>query len=964
MVAGFHTGDNTVAWGQPSQGVGLTPFEHPSSNVVTTYYYNSGTGESTGTSYSDGTPSVTYYLNRLGHAYQVDDATGSRTFDLCACGRVNEEHFDSTFYGTRVLTYQYETSGGVVGRYKGFQLGSSGGSSADLEQTYSFTSGGRFDTLASKRASNSVSRTFQYGYLTNSSLVNALSITGGHAFSVARGYNGSRNLLESVDTKWSSTTQARFDYTYTNLMQRKTAKMTGPAFDDFYVSGVSGYSNVYNVYGYNDRGEVESAVLYRGNSGGTVTSTPSSIEELPGRHFEYRYDPIGNRTLTRGTASATADDEDYTTDGTNKYTAKENNVVRFAGTAGSSANVAVDLVPTEPERLDRAWAAKYVPANTSNAVKVEANVYAADPGGGSSGQDLVGSASKAVVVPKRSQGFDYDYAGNLLDDGLWEYAYDAENRLVSIQTHEDAINSGAVANADARRLEFKYDYLGRRVQKIVRSGRDSGTGIYGTELHKWKYLYDGWNLIAEFDALSTLTLVKSYTWGLDIAGSLTATGGVGALLQIRDHALSRTWLPAYDGNGNVSALLDAEAGSATIAAVYEYGPFGEPLRAEIRDADATDISFRFSTKFTDAETGLVYYGLRYYSPTLGKFINQDPISESGGLNLYGFVGNNGVNSWDYLGMFVQASIRESISLYGEQGNTGQTSGGGSEGSIAWAWSTGLGVAMDEMDSLAYGMRRSATNSGNWVQNMVARNEQTEIRDALEAASGGGITTSQASSLAGAIMNNGWDAVIGAAATVQQGMALTASAADEPRSSQGVPATSGAGSIAVLLARDVTVVDENAFRTVATSQSDVLKTVASVIGVSVNVTITNQPVSSFAVRNNYETIIPAVAAGMKDMLREVGRAGGIPVIYTQNTIDNMANPGKVSGRAWQGIGAYIRMGSANIALAHELGHYWGYRNNGSVHAPDTDRDNLMHPQAVMPNADQIYLGLLKGAATYP
>jgi hypothetical protein len=56
-------------------------------------------------------------------------------------------------------------------------------------------------------------------------------------------------------------------------------------------------------------------------------------------------------------------------------------------------------------------------------------------------------------------------------------------------------------------------------------------------------------------------------------------------------------------------------------------------------------------------------------------------------------------------MFVQASMRESISLYGEQGNTGQTSGGGSEGSIAWAWSTGLGVAISDMDSLLDSMTR-------------------------------------------------------------------------------------------------------------------------------------------------------------------------------------------------------------------------------------------------------------------
>jgi RHS repeat-associated protein len=42
-------------------------------------------------------------------------------------------------------------------------------------------------------------------------------------------------------------------------------------------------------------------------------------------------------------------------------------------------------------------------------------------------------------------------------------------------------------------------------------------------------------------------------------------------------------------------------------------------------------------------------GLRYYSPSLGRFLNQDPIEEQGGINLYAFVGNDGVNGWDYLG---------------------------------------------------------------------------------------------------------------------------------------------------------------------------------------------------------------------------------------------------------------------------------------------------------------------------
>ncbi|MDD4406301.1 MAG: RHS repeat-associated core domain-containing protein [Parabacteroides sp.] len=57
------------------------------------------------------------------------------------------------------------------------------------------------------------------------------------------------------------------------------------------------------------------------------------------------------------------------------------------------------------------------------------------------------------------------------------------------------------------------------------------------------------------------------------------------------------------------------------------------------------------TKYTDNETDLVYYGYRYYSPTLGRWLSRDPIEEKGGLNLYAFVNNDPVNKWDKLGLW-------------------------------------------------------------------------------------------------------------------------------------------------------------------------------------------------------------------------------------------------------------------------------------------------------------------------
>jgi RHS repeat-associated protein len=103
-----------------------------------------------------------------------------------------------------------------------------------------------------------------------------------------------------------------------------------------------------------------------------------------------------------------------------------------------------------------------------------------------------------------------------------------------------------------------------------------------------------------------------------------------------------TYFYSYDGNGNVVALVNAATGA--IAANYEYGPFGELIRATGPMAKVNP--FLFSTKYYDWETGLYYYGYRYYNPSTGRWPSRDPLQEYGGLNLYGFALNDGVNKCD------------------------------------------------------------------------------------------------------------------------------------------------------------------------------------------------------------------------------------------------------------------------------------------------------------------------------
>jgi RHS repeat-associated protein len=201
--------------------------------------------------------------------------------------------------------------------------------------------------------------------------------------------------------------------------------------------------------------------------------------------------------------------------------------------------------------------------------------------------------------------------------------WDGENRLIQAQ-----ITGGATVN-------FTYDSQSRRIAETV------GTNTKLT-------VYDGWNPIAEYAIQnSTFTIQNSYLWGIDLSGTLQGAGGVGGLLMtslITNNSITSNYFPTYDGNGNVSEYLNE---SGEVSAHYEYDPFGKTTVAT--GPEANDFAHRFSTKPLDLTTGLYYYGYRFYDPVTGRWPSRDPIQERGGLNLYGFVRNDALGTYDILG---------------------------------------------------------------------------------------------------------------------------------------------------------------------------------------------------------------------------------------------------------------------------------------------------------------------------
>ena len=173
------------------------------------------------------------------------------------------------------------------------------------------------------------------------------------------------------------------------------------------------------------------------------------------------------------------------------------------------------------------------------------------------------------------------------------------------------VESASGVSVQARKRE-DWTYLpdGRWIERIVWT--NNGSGYF--QAYTNRYVWDGKVLLAVLD--HTNGLIMSFMRGLDLSGSVQGAGGVGGVLAVTFapsnlHPFPSTYFVSYDGNGNLVALTDAVTGENS--AVFEYGPFGELLRATGPMAD--QMPLRFSTMYADDVTGDVKYLYRDLSVT-------------------------------------------------------------------------------------------------------------------------------------------------------------------------------------------------------------------------------------------------------------------------------------------------------------------------------------------------------------
>jgi len=564
--------------------------------------------------------------------------------------------------GSEILRYQYDANSRLTNRW----------SAAKTNTVYAYDKVGN---LTNVNYSVSPDITLQYDAL--SRLTNMVDAAGTSTFSynyanqlltedgpwaedtVIHAYNNqlrsSLTVLQPNATSWTQTygydpakrltntaSQAgSFIYAYDSTRQTIANRLTLPG--GSYITNT--FDNVARLLSTHLRNSLNSD-LNSHAYGYNLAGQRTALTNIAGNRLDYTYDPIGQLKTAKGYESGGSarlqEQFGYAYDAAGNLNQRTNNALlqtfgvnnrNELTTATRNATNALTVAGTTTST------ATNVSVNSLTATRYTDNTFAKD------GFTLADGNNTFTAVAQDSSGrsdthqvvfnlpatvsFQYDLNGNLISDGKRGLDYDDENQLIRITV------------TNSWKSEFTYDgSLRRRIRKEhVWIG---GAWVLTNEV---RYVYDATVVVQERNTNNFP--VVTYTRGPDLSGDFQRAGGIGGLLARSDLT---TLIPTHafyhaDANGNVTALVNT---NQVVVARYQYDPFGNILSKSGSLADAN--VYRFSSKEVHPNSGLYYYGCRFYDPNLQRWLSCDPIEEGGGVNLYGFVGNDPVLRFDLFGL--------------------------------------------------------------------------------------------------------------------------------------------------------------------------------------------------------------------------------------------------------------------------------------------------------------------------
>ena len=555
--------------------------------IATDYTYDNA-GNLTRTEYNDNgvTPAITMAYDRVGNL--VNATTAGVVTNLYAYdiyGNCTNE-WQNDFQLTRF----YDT----FGRNTGYAI------NGERQTTIAYDTYGRISTMLTGegRAPARPQNPFIWNYIEGSDLKAALQYPNG--LTASWSYDANNQLLQ-VKNATPTNVISQFDYTYDAAGRRVSIAKSGTAFGDL--------SGSIDTYTYNARSELTSA---RRTKNG---------QSIPGFSEDFDYDPIGNRR-----SSATYNEKDeaqtstYEANNLNQYTSRTTpGYAAVRGEADPNAMVTVNENPTF--RLGSYYFGSDLFDNSTAGGLATLQTYATlaqTAANGEEADDLISAETNQVYLAQSPDTFAYDDDGNqtliTAKTGRWRVEYNGENRPVR-WTRE----------GDGKTVAMTYDHMGRRRTK---GGQ--------------RFFYDGYLQVANERTVSNELVCQSFVW------DPTEPVATRPLAWFGSNAPPRLY--THDGNKNVSEVVAAASGTnATVEVIahYDYAAFGAVIAQKGDCAEANP--WRFSSEYEDTDLGLDYYNYRHYEPVTGRWLNRDPIEESGGLLLYSMCNNSPLNLFDERG---------------------------------------------------------------------------------------------------------------------------------------------------------------------------------------------------------------------------------------------------------------------------------------------------------------------------